>query len=67
MRRGEDYTISYWKGMKKYDCMKCPFDTLNKEAMREHIRKEHTEVKKEPVSVPIYDRFGNLQKYKEVK
>lgn len=56
----ELYTEGAWKGMKNYECRRCPYKTLVLDRMTTHILQRHSP--KEPVvpvSQPIYDRFGN--------
>ncbi len=60
MKKTKGYTKDLWKGHTKYNCNYCPFDTLDENVIKDHIRKEHTEPpKKEPPQVPMNDRFGN--------
>jgi len=60
MKKIKGYTKDTWKGHAKYNCNYCPFDTLDYDTIRDHIRKEHTEPpKREPVKQPLKDRFGN--------
>ena len=61
------YEVGQWRGMKKYSCKLCVFDTLDETEMLQHIKEFHTEKpKKQTVKVPVYDRFGNLIKKREV-
>ena len=61
------YKVGRWHESPNYECTLCPFSTLSKERMEEHITEVHappptpwTEVKP-----PKYDRFGNLVEEKE--
>lgn len=35
------YTEGSWHGMPRYQCTQCPFDSLNEEVIRDHIRLRH--------------------------
>jgi predicted methyltransferase len=61
-----EYRIRKWKDFNNYICNYCDFRTLDLAKMQNHIQERHrAKPKKEPVKVPIYDRFGNLIKYRE--
>ena len=56
------YTVGEWKGMPKWQCNLCPFDTLaGEEAILEHIYKAHMPPPPQPERPKIIkaDRFGN--------
>ena len=59
-KKKKGYTVSSWKGITKYNCDYCAFDSLNENVIKDHIQKVHAEPKKpEPVKIPLKDRFGN--------
>jgi len=63
----ECYTVSRWKGLTQYRCRMCPFDTLDEKTIIRHIQERHApKSERKPVVVPIYDRFGNLIREREV-
>ena len=56
------YSVGTWKGLPRWQCGLCPWDTLEGlAAMMEHIRERHTapapRIVRRPS--PILDRFGN--------
>lgn len=54
------YWTNTWRGMTKYNCNKCAFDSLSKERMDEHLKTEHLPPPtKRAIKVPMYDRYGN--------
>lgn len=56
----EYYTVGTWKGMPRYMCRLCPFDTLRENVIKEHVLERHLRsVTAAPVKVPKVDRFGN--------
>lgn len=69
MAEKKQYTVGKWKDKRKYTCKICGWSCLdNVDKMKAHIEENHTKKpKKEPLQVPIYDRFGKLVKYKEAK
>ena len=67
MAKKKHYKTKYWKGKTMYVCEFCFFDTFDEEKMKAHIKEHFPQKKSEPVSVPMYDRFGNLIKYKDAK
>ncbi|MBS3742494.1 MAG: hypothetical protein KGY74_10270 [Candidatus Cloacimonetes bacterium] len=59
MATKKDYKIGYWKGIKKYACKLCAFDTFDLDEMKKHITNVHGSPKpKQPKEVEIKDRFG---------
>lgn len=63
----EHYTVGAWKGLPQYRCRHCPFDTLHEKTIRRHVIERHVaRPARQPVTVPIYDRFGNLITEREV-
>ena len=63
----EHFETGQWKGLPRWQCRLCRFDTLeSEERIREHLVKVHFPppvVRREPL--PLVDRFGN-QIIKEV-
>jgi hypothetical protein len=41
MTAAKGYKETSWKGHKNYECEQCPFKTLDKEAIGDHIRVVH--------------------------
>jgi len=57
----QQYTVGTWRGTSCYRCNLCAYDSLDESDIKEHILARHTPRPKiKPVTVPIYDRFGNL-------
>ncbi len=55
------YTVGRWHEMECYQCLLCPFDTLDRPTIEAHIAERHMPAPaRRPVTIPIYDRFGNL-------
>ncbi len=36
------FEVGKWKGLPQFSCKKCNFDTLDEDAMHEHIKDVHT-------------------------
>lgn len=36
------YSVGRWAGLTQYKCKQCPFDTLDLDAMLEHLLKQHS-------------------------
>jgi hypothetical protein len=54
------YETGQWKGIPRFQCKFCAFDTLHEDVIKEHIYDRHTEKPiSKPVTVPLYDRFNN--------
>ena len=55
------YTVGEWKGLPRWQCNLCPFDTLaGEEAILEHIYKVHMPPQQpERPQIIKVDRFGN--------
>lgn len=55
------YTVGEWKGLPRWQCNLCPFDTLaGEEAILEHIYKVHMPPQQpERPQILKADRFGN--------
>lgn len=56
------YRVSSWNGIRRLECVLCPFDTLDgEEAMDAHYLERHgpPPPPPKPPTPPIYDRFGN--------
>ncbi len=61
------YAVGKWRGLKKYSCNLCPFDTLSETEIELHIKNVHTpKPERKPITVPILDRYGNLVNEREV-
>lgn len=61
----ERYTIGSWNGLKRWQCSRCPWDTLQgEESFMSHFESVH-EPKTVPAPAPpvlyIEDRFGNVR------
>lgn len=57
------YEVGQWKGMPRWQCKLCPWDTLEgEEVIRKHIVTTHMAPppKEEPKQVLVADRFGNV-------
>lgn len=47
------YRVAQWAGMPKYDCKQCAFDSLDLDAMLEHLIERHSVIAiTEPVEQP---------------
>jgi len=56
------YRIGTWDKFPNYECLLCPYSTLDEEAMVRHLTLVHAPPP-EPqaeTKTPRYDRFGNL-------
>lgn len=54
------YTIGQWKGLPRYQCNVCAFDTLHEDVIIEHVTQAHMAPPVQTRVVPgIVDRFGN--------
>lgn len=61
-----EYRIRKWRNYNNYICEHCDYRTLDLAQMQRHIQEMHrAKPEKKPVQVPIYDRHGNLVKYRE--
>lgn len=38
----ERYHVGAWGGLKNYECLLCPFSTLDLPVMEEHLEKAHS-------------------------
>lgn len=63
----QPYIVGRWNDLPNYQCLQCSFATTDLVVMERHIDERHapppTTV---TVTVPIYDRFGNLVTEREV-
>lgn len=60
-KKRKEYTESDWKGITKYNCGYCFFDSFDENEIQKHIADNHRE-KEEPKkhAIPLKDRFGNF-------
>lgn len=54
------YTVGTWKGMPRYQCNDCPFDSLNLLTILTHIEAHRAPpAPAAPQAIQVVDRWGN--------
>lgn len=54
------YSIGKWKGFDQFKCKVCKFDSLEEQAIKDHIKDVHMPKPVKPkVEIKLYDRNGN--------
>lgn len=61
--REQGYVVKQWHGIDVYQCIFCPADNMEEWILRQHVIDQHitpASAPSVPMSVPVYDRHGNL-------
>jgi len=53
------YTVGLWSGLPLYKCLLCKFDTLDEDAIFQHIETHQLSKLKSPSSILVADKRGN--------
>lgn len=54
------YVVGTWCGIPRWQCLKCPWDTVESEAvMLQHIAERHAPPPPPSALIQAYDQYGN--------
>lgn len=63
----QGYWTNEWRGIQKYNCVHCSFDSFDLTVMLDHLKQHHPPPSERvPVKVPLYNRYGKLITHKEI-